>query len=238
MTREDRHNPEYERLLKEAAAVIDEQNGRLIERTKNPDFKPDRELEYCQNGAARHIHRLFEAVAKYEEGKLPFWVLADMRASTAALLEALKGLRDAPTLEIDAVGVAFGEAMAIFEDESDEPRMAVKTYLKKVFGAEREICARLRTLHEEYVKRTIVPQKPERRKRRCRRNPEVQSEIARQKADRRYVLDEISRLVKKGYSVRKAICHMRLIGSWKSRLGNLKAETWRRYYQERSGGHA
>lgn len=219
--------------LERWADAIDRQNAALMERADQRDFDPVTELEYCSNGAAVLIHRFFEAVALYPEGQVPMEKLWRVIASTRALLAKLEKAPKAPRVEIDAVRMAFNEAVAIWQDTHDEPLMERRVYHKKHFAALRNFTEKLLLLHEAYLKLSIA--RPKAVQRPCkRRKREPDSRVLKQRDDRRRVLDEIARLTKKGYSVPKAIRHLRQNWTWKSRLGTLSDETWRNYYTQRT----
>ena len=222
----------YTARVKDPAQAIVEQNKLLIARARESDFKPDDELSYCKNGAITRINRLFEAAACYDEGRVPYWALAEMVETTELLLETLKGLPNAPLEEIDKVDTAFNEAMAIFADGHETPRMDRRTYLKRVFARRDRFFVVLRELHEAYVRQLIaLSARPVRHHR--KRRAEVDSQKARRASDRSDVFDEITRLRKKGLSVAKALRSMRLRGTYAARLGHISDATWQRYYTAR-----
>ena len=223
----------YVAPIKVAAQAIIEQNKELINRAQQSDFRPDVELSYCKNGAITLINRLFEAAAGYDEGRVPFWALMEMVETTERLLEMLKKLPNAPIEEIDKVDTAFNEAMAIFADGHETPRMKKKTYLKQVFRKRDRFFASLRGLHEAYVRQMIVlSSKPVRKHR--KRHAEIDPQKQKRASDRSDVFDEITRLRKKGLSVAKAIHQMRLRGTYAARLGKISDATWLRYYTARA----
>ena len=231
MTEQEADERYTARIAVPAQAIVG-QNELLIARAGEPDFKPDDELSYCKNGAIMLINRFFEAAACYDEGRVPYWALTEMVETTELLLKTLNGLQDAPLEEIDRVDTAFNEAMAIFADGHEVPRMDRKTYLKQVFTKRDRFFAALRELHEAYVRRLIASlAKPKRHHH--KRRVEVDSQKVKRAADRSDVFDEITRLRKKGLSVAKALRCMRLRGTYAARLGRISDATWQRYYTAR-----
>lgn len=222
--------PSYSETLSAAASVITSENEVLLAHVRAGTLDCVRDLECGANGAAVSIHRFFECAAKYEEGRVPFDDLSEMIDSTELLVQALMDRAGAPLAALDGVLVAFHAAMSIFQDRHPLPLMDRKVYLKKVFAAEREFVLALRRLHEAYLARTIVVAPTQRASRRpCARD----SASVQRKDDRRRVFQEITRLRKEGCSVMKAIERMRRIETWKSRLGKVSNESWRRYYNGR-----
>jgi hypothetical protein len=119
--------------LSACAAPIVEQNRHLARRAGCRDFNPSTELDFTSNGAGILIRRLFEAVALFDEGCVPWQRLSELFATTNALVNAIKLRKGAPVAEIDAVGVAFRECYTLWCDTHSPPRMERKTYLKQIF---------------------------------------------------------------------------------------------------------
>ena len=230
---EQEADEKYTTRIAVPAQDIVQQNRCLIARARESDFKPDDELSYCKNGAITRINRFFEAASCYDEGRVPYWALTEMVETTELLLETLNGLPNAPLEEIDRVDTAFNEAMAIFADGHEAPRMDRKTYLKQVFAKRDRFFVALRELHEAYVRQLIASSA--RPKRHCRkRRVEADLQKVKRASDRSDVFDEITRLRKKGLSVAKALRSMRIRGTYAARLGRISDATWQRYYTARA----
>ena len=215
------------RSLEERAHAIVVQNRALLTRLECLGFNPVKELDFTANNAGVLIHRLFEAIARFDEGKVPFPVLAELCSTTDTLIDELKKRDDAPVCELDAAGVAFRAASIIWKDNHPEPLMQKETYLKKHFDAEAEIKRALNVLHAAYVKKYAAKG----RKRKTLSAADVLEEDGKKAGERRVVFAEIARLSSLGYSIAKAIETMKS-GSYGSRMRGVKSETWRRYYTE------
>ena len=211
--------------LKSCADRIVEQNRTLLVRVKMRGFNPCRELDFTDNGAGVYLRKFFEAVAKFEEGKVPCEELKEFFATTNSLVDELKKLKNAPVCELDDAGVAFRQAATFWMDNHDEPLMERKTYLKKHFACEREICDKLNALHAAYVR--IYAAKG--RKKDTLSAVQVLCEESGKAAERKRIFAEIDRLVNLGNSIPKAIAIMKR-GSYEARMRGVKAETWKRYY--------
>jgi hypothetical protein len=140
------------RSLEECVQLIVAQNRQLYARIKTRGFRPSVELDFTANGAGVLIRRFFEAVAEYEEGRVPGAKLRELFVTTEELIGALKLRKDAPVCQLDAVGVAFREAAILWRDTHPKPKMPRRVYLKKHFAAEAKIYRRLEELHAEYVR--------------------------------------------------------------------------------------
>ena len=103
--------------------------------------------------------------------------------------------------------------------------MERKTYLKKHFASEKEICDKLNALHAAYVR--ICAAKG--RKKETLSVSQLLHEDSGKVAERKRIFDEIDRLVRLGNSIPKAIEIMRR-GTYEGRMRGVKPETWRRYY--------
>lgn len=211
--------------LKSCADRIVEQNRTLLVRVKMRGFNPCRELDFTDNGAGVYLRKFFEAVAKFEEGKVPCEELKEFFATTNSLVDELKKLKNAPVCELDDAGVAFRQAATFWMDNHDEPLMERKTYLKKHFACEREICGKLKVLHAAYVH--IYAAKG-RKKATFSAASQMEDDNGKA-AERRVIFAEIDRLVNLGNSIPKAIAIMKR-GSYEARMRGVKAETWKRYY--------
>ena len=211
--------------LKSCADRIVEQNRTLLVRVKMRGFNPCRELDFTDNGAGVYLRKFFEAVAKFEEGKVPCEELKEFFATTNSLVDELKKLKNAPVCELDDAGVAFRQAATFWMDNHDEPLMERKTYLKKHFACEREICGKLKVLHAAYVR--IYAAKG-RKKATFSAASQMEDDSGKAK-ERRVIFAEIDRLVNLGNSIPKAIAIMKS-GSYEARMRGVKAETWKRYY--------
>ncbi len=215
------------RGLEERAHAIVVQNRALLTRLESLGFNPVKELDFTANNAGVLIHRLFEAIARFDEGKVPFSVLAELCSTTDTLIDELKKRDDAPVCELDAAGVAFRAASIIWKDNHPEPLMQKETYLKKHFDAEAEIKKALNVLHAAYVKKYTAKG----RKRKTLSAADMLEDDGKKAGERRVVFAEIARLSSLGYSIAKAIETMKS-GSYGSRMRGVKSETWRRYYTE------
>ena len=217
--------------LKERTQKIVEQNRALIARLRCRGFNPVTELDFTANNAGLFIRKFFEAVAKFDEGKVPYGELKMLFHTTNLLVDKLKKRNDAPVCELEDFGSAFREAGIIWKDNHPEPLMARAVYLKKHFDAEMEIKKTLRALHAAYVKQFAA--KGKKTKTLSAADVDVNSYDDGSSEDRNRIYQEIDRLRKDGYSVKKAIESMRN-GSYGSRMREVSSETWKRYYLERS----
>lgn len=215
--------------LKERALRIVEQNRALITRVKSRGFNPVTELDFTANNAGLLIRKFFEAVAQFDEGKVPYEELEELLLTTDSLIDELKKCDNAPVCELDAVGVAFRKAAILWKDNHPKPLMRRKTYLKKHFEAEENIKNKLTALHAAYVKEYAAKGK----KTKTLSAADAIKEESKENENRNRVYQEIDRLRKDGYSVIKAIESMRN-GTYGSRMKDVSAETWKRYYLERS----
>ncbi len=217
--------------LDASLAPIVAQNRHLILRAGCRDFNPATELDFTLNGAGLMIRRLFEAVAAFAEGCVPWQRLEALHATTNALVNAIKLRRHAPVAEIDAVGVAFRECYTLWRDTHSPPRMARKTYLKQIFAGRASVFAELKRLHAAYVKAAATTGQ----KRRTLSAADVMPDA--DAADKSRIFAEIDRLRKKGMSAAKAIGVM-MHGSYAARMRGRKPATWARYYKEHCRGRA
>lgn len=215
------------RDLEESACSIVEQNRALITRLECRGFNPVKELDFTVNNAGVLIHRLFEAIAQFEEGKVPFSALTELCSTTDMLIDELKKRDDAPVCELDAAGVAFRKAALLWKDNHEKPRMKRKVYQRKHFKAEENINKALETLHAAYVKKYAAKG----RKRKTLSAADMLEDDGKKSGERRVIFTEIERLASLGYSIAKAIEAMKS-GSYGSRMRGVKSETWRRYYTE------
>ena len=211
-------------LISSAAGVV-EQNRWLMRRARSRGFNPSTELDFTANGAGILIQRLFEAVAVFEEGSVPWQLLTDMADTTDALVNALKMRRRAPVEALDAVGVAFRECMMLWRDAHSPPRMPPRTYLKRLFLGRDRVFEALKALHAEYVKAEIRSGQ----KRRTLSAAATDRKDRRSAQERRAICAEIDRRRKLGMSVPKAIRSM-MRGSYEARMRGVKAGSWRIYY--------
>ena len=234
---EDLHQLDYARPLAEASARIAEINARLIAKIDAPDFNPAIDLDRSRNGGTEANHDFFEAIALYEEGRVPWFCTAEMCESTEQLHAKLMALGDAPVKELDASAVSFRLVKALVEKRLREPRCPRKAYLKRLFGHETRVNAALDALHGAYVDRGVAAAqnakaaKPA--KRRSRRGAgKVQKGPSIAQENRKRVLAEIARLLdaNKRLSVIGAIRHLRLRGTYATYLGAVTDESWRTYY--------
>lgn len=216
--------------LKERTQKIVEQNKALIARLRCRGFNPVTELDFTANNAGLFIRKFFEAVAKFDEGKVPYDELKMLFHTTNLLVDRLKKRNDAPVCELEDFGSAFREAGIIWKDNHPEPLMARAVYLKKHFDAEKEIKKTLRALHAAYVKQFAA--KGKKTKTLSAADVDVNSYDDGSSEDRKRIFQEIDRLRKNGYSVKKAIESMRN-GTYGSRMRGTSVATWRRYYHER-----
>ena len=216
------------RSLEERAHAIVVQNRALLTRLESLGFNPVKELDFTANNAGVLIHRLFEAIARFDEGKVPFSVLAELCSTTDTLIDELKKRDDAPVCELDAAGVAFREAGMLWNDNHPEPLMEREVYLKKHFDGEKDIKKALKTLHAAYVKKYAAKG----RKRKTLSAADSLKENNKENEKRTRIYQEIDRLRKNGYSITKAIELMRN-GTYGSRMRDVSVSTWRRYYLER-----
>ena len=224
---QDLYQGEYTRPLQEAAYPIIEQNRRLLTQIGMRGFRPAVDLDFTSNGAGVWIRQFFECVAEYEEGRVPWRAAKELFVTTDMLIDALKGLKNAPVSEIEAAGVAFRQAAILWKDNHPRAKMERKTYLKKHFASEKEICDKLNALHAAYVR--IYAAKG--RKKGALSAVQVLCEESGKAAERKRIFAEIDRLVNLGNSIPKAIAIMKR-GSYEARMRGVKAETWRRYYLE------
>ena len=213
--------------LKSCADRIVEQNRTLLVRVKMRGFNPCKELDFTDNGAGVYLRKFFEAVAKFEEGKVPCEELKEFFATTNSLVDELKKLKNAPTRELESVGVAFRKSAILWKDNHAEPLMDREIYLEKHFEQEKTICDRLEKLHDAYVR--IYAAKG-RKKATFSAASQMEDDSGKAK-ERRVIFAEIDRLVNLGNSIPKAIAIMKR-GSYEARMRGVKAETWRRYYLE------
>ena len=223
---EDLYNPAYTGALVESAQAIVEQNQHLLLRSQERNFNPVTELDFTSNGAGVAIQHLFEEVAAFREGCVPWLILRELALTTDRLISALKQRKNAPVLEIDAVGVAFRECMILWCDTHSPPRMERETYLKKVFKGKDEFCKALKALHAEYVR--IAAAKGHKK-----RTMSAASILEEQSGgdERIRIYREILRLEKGGMTAKKAISAM-MRGTYAARMKGVKPETWRRYYND------
>jgi hypothetical protein len=149
---QDLYQGEYTRPLQEAAYPIIEQNHRLLAQIGMRGFRPAVELDFTSNGAGVWIRQFFECVAEYEEGRVPWRAAKELFTTTDMLINALKQQKNAPVCEIEAAGVAFRQAAILWKDNHPRAKMERKTYLKKHFASEKEICDKLNALHAAYVR--------------------------------------------------------------------------------------
>ena len=224
---QDLYQGEYTRPLQEAAYPIIEQNRRLLTQIGMRGFRPAVDLDFTSNGAGVWIRQFFECVAEYEEGRVPWRAAKELFVTTDMLIDALKGLKNAPVSEIEAAGVAFRQAAILWKDNHPRAKMERKTYLKKHFASEKEICDKMNALHAAYVR--IYAAKG--RKKDTLSAVQVLCEESGKAAERKRIFAEIDRLVNLGNSIPKAIAIMKR-GSYEARMRGVKAETWRRYYLE------
>lgn len=217
------------RDLEESAYPIVEQNKALLTRLQCRGFNPAKELDFTANNAGVLIHKFFESVAQFEEGKVPCAALEELFFTTDSLIDELKKCDDAPVCELDAVGVAFRESGMLWKDKHPKPLMEREVYLKKHFDGEKDIKKALKTLHAAYVKKFAAKGK----KTKTLSAADVNKEDNKENENRLRIYQEIDRLRKNGYSVLKAIENMQN-GSYGGRMRGVSAATWKRYYFERS----
>mgnify|MGYP003304676057 FL=1 len=225
----DNIDAELLRDLEESAYPIVEQNKALLTRLKCRGFNPAKELDFTANNAGVLIHKFFESVAQFEEGKVPCAALEELFFTTDSLIDELKKCDNAPVCELDAAGVAFRKAAILWKDNHPKPLMRKKTYLKKHFEAEENIKNKLTALHAAYVKKFAAKGK----KNKTLSAADVNKEDNKENENRLRIYQEIDRLRKNGYSVLKAIENMQN-GSYGGRMRGVSAATWKRYYFERS----
>ena len=216
------------RSLEECVQLIVAQNRQLYARIRTRGFRPSVELDFTANGAGVLIRRFFEAVAVYEEGRVPGAKLRELFVTTEELIGALKLRKDAPVCQLDAVGVAFREAAILWRDTHPKPKMPRRVYLKKHFAAEAKIYRRLEELHAEYVR--IAAAKGRKTKTLSVAAMEGGSSV--ELDNHRRIFAEIDRLVGLGNSIPRAIKTM-MSGTYASRMRGVKASSWKRYYLER-----
>ena len=216
------------RSLEECVQLIVAQNRQLYARIKTRGFRQSVELDFTANGAGVLIRRFFEAVAVYEEGRIPGAKLRELFVTTEELIAALKLRKDAPVCQLDAVGVAFREAAILWRDTHPKPKMPRRVYLKKHFAAEAKIYRRLEELHAEYVR--IAAAKG--RKTKTLSVAAMEEESSVELDNHRRIFAEIDRLVGLGNSIPRAIKTM-MNGTYASRMRGVKASSWKRYYLER-----
>ena len=225
----DNIDAELLRDLEESAYPIVEQNRALLTRLKCRGFNPAKELDFTANNAGVLIHKFFESVAQFEEGKVPCAALEELFFTTDSLIDELKKCDNAPVCELDAAGVAFRKAAMLWKDNHPKPLMRKKTYHKKHFEAEENIKNKLTALHAAYVKKFAAKGK----KNKTLSAADVNKEDNKENENRLRIYQEIDRLRKNGYSVLKAIENMQN-GSYGGRMRGVSAATWKRYYFERS----
>ena len=225
----DNIDAELLRDLEESAYPIIEQNKALLTRLKCRGFNPAKELDFTANNAGVLIHKFFESVAQFDEGKVPCAALEELFVTTDSLIDELKNCDNAPVCELDAAGVAFRKAAMLWKDNHPKPLMRRKTYLKKHFEAEENIKNKLTALHAAYVKKFAAKGK----KNKTLSAADVNKEDNKENENRLRIYQEIDRLRKNGYSVLKAIENMQN-GSYAGRMRGVSAATWKRYYFERS----
>ena len=225
----DNIDAELLRDLEESAYPIVEQNKALLTRLKCRGFNPAKELDFTANNAGVLIHKFFESVAQFDEGKVPCAALEELFFTTDSLIDELKKCDNAPVCELDAAGVAFREAGMLWKDNHPKPLMEREVYLKKHFDGEKDIKKALKTLHAAYVKKFAAKGK----KNKTLSAADVNKEDNKENENRLRIYQEIDRLRKNGYSVLKAIESMSN-GSYGSRMRGVSAATWKRYYFERS----
>ena len=223
---EDLYNPAYTGALVESAQAIVEQNRHLLLRSQERNFNPVTELDFTSNGAGVAIQHLFEEVAAFREGCVPWLILRELAVTTDRLISALKQRKNAPVLEIDAVGVAFRKCMILWRDNHSPPHMERKTYLKKIFNGKDDFCKALEALHAEYMR--IAAAKGHKK-----RTMSAASILEEQSGgdERIRIYREILRLEKGGMTAKKAISAM-MRGTYAARMKDVKPETWRRYYND------
>ena len=216
--------------LREAAGAIMEQNRHLRARSACRDFNPVTELDCTANGAVIHIRRLFEAVARFEEGRVPAQPVRALFRTTNALVNALMLRKGAPVAELEAVGVAFRECYSFWSDSHSPPNMPRDVYLKQLFAGRDAAFDALKRLHAAYVDAAV-------RKGRKHKALSAADTMDRDEdlEGRRRILAEIGRLCKGGMSAPAAVRNM-MHGSYASRMRGVKAATWVRYYREWCSG--
>ena len=220
------YNPAYTGALADSAQAIVEQNRHLLLRSQERNFNPVTELDFTSNGAGVAIQHLFEEVAAFREGCVPWLILRELAVTTDRLISALKQRKNAPVVEIDAVGVAFRECMILWCDTHSPPRMERETYLKKVFKGKDEFCKALKALHAEYVR--IATSKG------GKKQTLSAASILEEPGgadERNRIYREIRRLEKGGMTAKKAISAM-MRGTYAARMKGVKPETWRRYFND------
>lgn len=225
----DNIDAELLRDLEESAYPIVEQNKALLTRLKCRGFNPAKELDFTANNAGVLIHKFFESVAQFDEGKVPCAALEELFFTTDSLIDELKKCDNVPVCELDAAGVAFREAGMLWKDNHPKPLMERAVYLKKHFDGEKDIKKALKTLHAAYVKKFAAKGK----KTKTLSAADVNKEDNKENENRLRIYQEIDRLRKNGYSVLKAIENMQN-GSYGGRMRGVSAATWKRYYFERS----
>jgi hypothetical protein len=223
---EDLYSPACTGALAESAQVIVEQNRWLLLRSQERSFNPVTELDFTSNGAGLALQHLFEEVAVFREGCVPWRILRELFVTTDSLINALKQRKNAPVLAIDAVGVAFRECAIVWCDTHSPPRMKRETYLKKIFKGKAAMCEALKVLHAEYVR--IAAAKG--RKKQTLSAAKVLGETSGAD-DRIRIYREILRLENGGMTVKKAISAM-MHGTYAARMRDVKPETWRRYFND------
>lgn len=226
MDEADLYSPACTGALAESAQVIVEQNRWLLLRSQERSFNPVTELDFTSNGAGLALQHLFEEVAVFREGCVPWRILRELFVTTDSLINALKQRKNAPVLAIDAVGVAFRECAIVWCDTHSPPRMERETYLKKVFKGKDEFCKALKALHAEYVR--IAAAKGHKK-----RTMSAASILEEQSGgdERLRIYREILRLENGGMTVKKAISAM-MHGTYAARMRDVKPETWRRYFND------
>jgi hypothetical protein len=217
-----------ERELLECMEPIIAQNRYLIEMVQVRGCNLAKELDYTANGAGLLLRRFFEAVAAFEEGTVPWQKMNDLFRTTNELIQILKSLKNAPIIELDTVAVAFRRCRIMWCDNHSPPKMSRKIYLKKIFNAEVEFCARLQELHMAYLRQNM--------KKGGRKNALSVADVMDDKdnsssAQKLRVLNEIARQATICGSVVKAIKRMRN-GTYSARMRDVSESTWRKYYYD------
>ena len=219
-------NAEDVKGLEKCAAIIVQQNHQLMARAKERNFNPATELDFTANGAGNYLQRLFEEIARFKEGGVPWQILKDMFITTDALINTLKMRKNAPISEIDAVGVTFRECAILWCDNYSPPRMERRVYLKRIFKGRDAVYSALKVLHAKYVEISVAKG----HKKRTMSVAKILEEgIGNDERIRIY--REIARQEKLGITAKKAISAM-MRGTYAARMSGAKAETWRRYYND------
>lgn len=214
--------PDYGRPLANAAAPIWAQNRDLIARARKASFDPAGELDYSRNGAVSMLQDLYETIAMYEEGKVPYWVAEEAMAGTDMLLKVLVKRRNAPVRELDDVGVRIRESRALWARGNIVSGCPREQYLKRLFASRNRIFEAFRALHGRYVE--LAQKKRNRRGSYRRKFTEEQRQIFR----------EIVCRVERGAAITKAIRDM-ATGGWVGRMRGVSQASWRKYFTEWRG---